>query len=55
MAVVTAIGPKTLLASLIREQRFPPKDNVMAPSDIQHATVGIDEEVGISLISREAV
>jgi hypothetical protein len=62
MAVVTAIGPKTLLASLIREQRFPPKDNAMAPSDIMHATVGMDtmgggsdsdEEVGISLIGRE--
>jgi hypothetical protein len=69
MAVVTAIGPKTLLASLIREQRFPPKENAMAPSDIRHATVGInmgggggggrgsdeEEEVGISLIGRETV
>lgn len=60
MAVVTAIGPKTLLASLIREQRFPPKDNAMAPSDIMHATVGMgdsgsDEEVGISLIGRQTV
>lgn len=57
MAVVTAIGPNTLLAMLIRELRFPPKDNVMAPSDIMHATVGssADEEVGISLIGREPV
>jgi magnesium-transporting ATPase (P-type) len=60
MAVVTAIGKNTLLASLIREGRFPPKDNAMAPSDIRHATVGmgmggVDEEVGISLIKRETV
>jgi hypothetical protein len=58
IAVVTAIGPKTLLASLIRDQRFPPKDNALAPSDIMHATVGMasaDEEVGISLMGRETV
>jgi hypothetical protein len=58
MAVVTAIGPKTLLASLIRDQRFPPKDNAMATSDITHASVGgasTDDEVGISLIGRETV
>jgi hypothetical protein len=58
MAVVTAIGPKTLLASLIRDQRFPPKDNAMAAADITHVSVGgasTDDEVGISLIGRETV
>lgn len=52
IAVVTAIGSKTLLASLIQENRFPPKD-VVAASDIKYATVGADEEVGISLMGRE--
>jgi magnesium-transporting ATPase (P-type) len=55
-AVVTATGSNTLLASLIRENRFPPKDNggmVAAADNVQYATVGADEEVGISLMGRE--
>lgn len=48
VAVVTAIGSGTLLASLIREGRFPPKGNAI-PSEGQLAD--IDDEAGISLIS----
>lgn len=45
LAVVTAIGPNTLVAGLIREDRFPPKTNVI------HSTPDTqDEEAGISLI-----
>lgn len=46
IAVVTAIGPQTLLATLIREGRFPPKDNVIEGRDENHV------EQGISLITR---
>lgn len=47
-AVVVAIGPNTLVASLIRRKLFPPKENVLGD-------VSEDEEVGISLISHESV
>jgi magnesium-transporting ATPase (P-type) len=46
VAVVTAIGPQTLLATLIREGRFPPKDNVVEGRDED------DVEQGISLVTR---
>jgi E1-E2 ATPase len=46
IAVVTAIGPQTLLATLIREGRFPPKDNVIEGRDEDRV------EQGISLITR---
>jgi magnesium-transporting ATPase (P-type) len=32
-AVITAIGPNTLLAKLIREKRFPPKESVLEAED----------------------
>jgi hypothetical protein len=44
IAIVTAIGPQTLLASLIREKRFPPRHNSNGDED--------DVEQGISLITR---
>lgn len=44
-AVITAIGPDTLLATLIKEGNFPPKGNVL--QDGEH-----EREDGISLISR---
>jgi magnesium-transporting ATPase (P-type) len=48
VAVVVSIGPNTLLASLIRQKNFPPKQNVLNEE-------GDDEEVGISLLSRESM
>jgi magnesium-transporting ATPase (P-type) len=33
MAVITAIGPNTLLSKLIREKRFPPKEPVLEAQD----------------------
>lgn len=48
VSVVTAIGPNTLLATLIREGKFPPSENVVIEED--H-----DAEQGISLISRTTV
>ena len=42
MAVVTATGPNTLLATLIREKRFPPKDQIL---------ISEDEVAGVSLSS----
>jgi len=47
IAVATAIGPNTLLATLIREKRFPPSEPVVEEDD--------DAEQGISLISRTTV
>ena len=46
IAVVTAIGPQTLLATLIRDGRFPPKENVVEGQEED------DAEQGISLITR---
>jgi hypothetical protein len=45
-AVVVAIGPNMLVASLIRQKMFPPKKNVLLGE-------GEDEETGISLMSRQ--
>lgn len=47
-AVVTAIGPNTLTASLIRESKFPPRGNVMQ----ERAGFSEDVESGIALIGR---
>lgn len=52
-AVVTAVGPNTKLAGVIRENKFPPKVNLTEPCDIDFA----DEypEAGISLVARDAL
>ena len=53
VAVATGVGSDTLVASLIREKRFPPTENVvemMSP----HAD-DLDQEDGISLITRDVL
>lgn len=50
--VVTAVGPNTLLASLIREGRFPPKGEIVVPPSESSYT---DDDDGIALVSRETV
>lgn len=50
-AVVTAIGPNTMLASIIREKRFPPQTNLL--TDQQHSDE--DPEAGISLVARDTL
>ena len=47
VAVATAVGPNTLLAKLIQEGRFPPRETIVDEDD--------DAEQGISLISRTPV
>ena len=50
-AVVTAIGPNTKLASIIREKNFPPK-----PSNQQESNYSDeDPDAGISLVDRNAL
>jgi hypothetical protein len=51
IAIVTAIGQHTLVASLIREKKFPPETNVMEMDSQQQED---DEEAGISLISTKS-
>jgi magnesium-transporting ATPase (P-type) len=64
IAVATSVGSSTLVASLIREGRFPPLENVL----LRGATGGAgnvalssttntdaDEEVGIALIARDTL
>ena len=46
-AVITAIGPDTLLARLIKEKNFPPKGNALGGGDGEEG-----EEDGISLMAR---
>jgi hypothetical protein len=50
LAVVTATGPKTMVASMIRDKRFPP-----TVGDVLAANIGADddEEQGVSLIQRD--
>jgi len=50
-AVVTAIGPNTMLARVIKEKRFPPESNLL--NDSQYSDD--DPEAGISLVSRGAL
>lgn len=38
-AVITAIGPNTLLANLIREKRFPPKEPVLEAQDEHNLSI----------------
>lgn len=49
IAVATAIGPNTLLATLIRDKRFPPSKTILLDDKED------DAEQGISLISRTTV
>lgn len=49
IAIVTATGVKTFVASLIADKRFPPTENVLLPKEENTVTV---EDEGISLISR---
>lgn len=62
LAVVTAIGPNTMLASIIRDKKFPPQpghlnlvgdSSMQSPpfSDDHHHGDDDDPEVGISLVS----
>ncbi|GAX17132.1 hypothetical protein FisN_5Hh518 [Fistulifera solaris] len=46
IAVTTAVGSDTLVASLIRDGRFPPKGDIVTTDD------DADEEAGISLMAR---
>lgn len=50
LAVVSATGPRTLVASLIHDKRFPPGDNILTGGE----GIDVDDEAGISLIRREA-
>jgi hypothetical protein len=50
VAVVTATGSGTLLASLIRDGRFPPKGNVLLK---EGQLPDMEEETGISLMSHD--
>jgi len=60
IAVATAIGPNTLVASLIRGKRFPPRDRILeaeANGCFAIAESGGDDEedqAGISLIARDS-
>lgn len=54
IAVVTAIGPNVFVALLIRDGRFPPKGNLVDGGVIPAANADADEEVGISLLTRQA-
>jgi E1-E2 ATPase len=49
ICVVTAIGSNTLVASLIRDKRFPPTGNVL------HSNEDEEENAGISLIQRDVL
>ena len=55
IAVTTAIGQDTLVASLVREGRFPPSENVMVTCDSLSLMNDIDEEEGISLVTRDTL
>lgn len=46
IVVTTAVGSDTLVASLIRDRRFPPKGDIVGAID------DADEEAGISLMAR---
>jgi E1-E2 ATPase/Cation transporter/ATPase, N-terminus len=49
-AVVTAIGPNTKLASIIREKKFPPQSTATLQEEDNYTDE--DPEAGISLVSR---
>ena len=62
LAVVTAVGQNTMVASLIRDGRFPPQGNVLAGlaetytvNEEHELPDDQDEEVGISLMSRDVL
>ena len=50
-AVVTAIGPNTMLARVIKENRFPPKSNILDEEQFTDE----DPEAGISLVARDSL
>lgn len=45
-AVITAIGPNTMVAKLIREKRFPPKEVILVDDDF---ILGEESSTGISM------
>lgn len=47
-AVITTIGPNTLLAKLIAEKRFPPKEEILLSDSIEVAE-GEEELLGIAM------
>lgn len=51
-AVVTAIGPNTMLARVIKEKRFPPESNIF---DVEGQFTDEDPDSGISLVSRDTL
>jgi magnesium-transporting ATPase (P-type) len=60
IAVATAVGESTLVAAMIREGKFPPREDLLAAGDMVvtsgpdgEASHDPDEEVGISLITRD--
>ena len=58
LAVATAVGSSTLVASLIGDGRFPPKSNVLEANELVLSTEDVDnpdEEAGISLITRDTL
>lgn len=53
-AVVTAIGPNTLLARVIGEKRFPPQTSVVVGEEDNQFS-DEDPEAGISLVTRDVL
>jgi len=53
-AVVTAIGPNTMLARVIREKRFPPQTQI-SELDEEGGYTDEDPEAGISLVARDVL
>lgn len=54
IVVATAVGPDTLVASLIRESKFPPQGPVIYDGNTVDTT-NSEEEAGISLVSQTVV
>eukprot|EP00566_Odontella_aurita_P022077 CAMPEP_0113531770 /NCGR_PEP_ID=MMETSP0015_2-20120614/3679_1 /TAXON_ID=2838 /ORGANISM="Odontella" /LENGTH=232 /DNA_ID=CAMNT_0000430639 /DNA_START=267 /DNA_END=965 /DNA_ORIENTATION=- /assembly_acc=CAM_ASM_000160 len=54
IAVVTAIGPSTALAKLIRDGRWPPKGDLSGEIEAERTEGEDDDEANISLIDRAA-
>ena len=55
IAVVTAIGPNTMLSSLIQDGRWPPKGEISLELQSEQIPENeTDEEVGVALIERSS-
>ena len=54
IAVVTAIGPNTMLSSLIQDGRWPPKGEISLELQSDAPENETDEEVGVALIERSS-